>query len=172
MALTSDAAGEGAPHADEGGRSVLAEFLDAMRGAAYGILDEQKGRAAQEVADIAEAVRCSARSLDKSDNPAIARYVERAALGIDHLAEAMRQRSWHDILADTEEFAQRRPAFFVLGAIAAGFAAGCLASLPAPGAARGEAAPRQAEAERPASLSAAPAEPAHRSARRRAKDGA
>lgn len=181
MALTNEAGGgarEGAQRAAEGARSVLAEFLEAMRSAAYGILDEQKARAAKEVGDIAEAMRCSARSLAQSDNPAVARYAERAALGIDRLAEAVRQRSWDDILADTEEFAHRRPTLFVLGAIAAGFAAGCLAAAPAapgtPGKAREVPQPRHAGAETPAPLpAAAEPGPTRRAARRPvAEDGA
>ena len=49
MALTRDAAEaprEGAPRAAETARSVLAEFADAIRAAACGILDEQKTRTA------------------------------------------------------------------------------------------------------------------------------
>ena len=181
MTLTNEAGGgarEGAQRAAEGARSVLAEFLEAMRSAAYGILDEQKARAAKEVGDIAEAMRCSARSLAQSDNPAVARYAERAALGIDRLAEAVRQRSWNDIFADTEEFARRRPTLFVLGAIAAGFAAGCLAAAPAapgtPGKAREAPEPRRAGAETPAPLpAAAEPGPTRRAARRPvAEDGA
>jgi hypothetical protein len=143
MALTSDAAAavrEGAERAAEGARSVLVEFLEAVRSAAYSILDEQKARAAKEVGDIAEAVRASARSLEQSDNPAIARYIERAAERIEHFSGVMRERSWNDILADTEELAQRRPTLFVLGAIGAGFAAGWLASL-----AEGRRAPNERE---------------------------
>lgn len=166
MALTSNTA--------EGARSVLAELLEAMRSAAHGVLDEQKARAAEEVGDIAEAVRCSARSLGQSDNPAIARYAERAAVGIDHVADVMRRRSWNDILADTEEFAQRRPTLFVLGAVAAGFAAGCLASVPAasrvPGETRDAPAPRSAEIEMPTAATA-DREPMHHAAGgRRAKE--
>ena len=170
MALPNDAA--------EGVRSVLAEFLEAMRSTAYGILDEQKARAAKEVGDIAEAVRSSARSLVQSDNPAVARYAERAALGIDRLAETVRQRTWNDILADTEEFARRRPTLFVLGAIAAGFAAGCLAAAPAapgtPGKTREIPEPRQAGTEAPVPLpAAAEPGPTRRVARRPlAEDGA
>lgn len=179
MALTSDAAGaarEGAQRAADEARSVLVEFLEAMRSAAYGILDEQKARAAKEVGDIAEAVRSSARSLERSDNSAIARHVERAASGIEDFALAMRQRSWNDILADTEEFAQRRPTLFVLGAIAAGFAAGCLASMPAqgvPGEVREEPASRFTETEMsaPRPAAAAEPEPAHRSGGERSGDG-
>lgn len=182
MALTSDAATaarEGAQRAAEGARSVFAELLNAMRSAAYGLLDEQKARAAKEVGDIAEAVRCSARSLEQSDNPAIARSVEHAALSIERFSGVIRERSWSDILADTEEFAQRRPTLFVLGAIAAGFAVGCLASVPAasraPGESRDEPAPRPAEIVTPAALPAATTghahEPAHRATGgRRAKE--
>ena len=173
MALTSEAAGaarESAQRAVEGARSVVADLIEAVRSAAYGVLDEQKARAAREVADVALAVRSGAQALEKSDNRAAAHYVERAALGIEHVAEAMRKRSWSDILAEAEEFAQRRPALFVFGAIAAGFAAGCLVSPPP----RGEMRRKGRAAVEPSSRLAAAAEepePAHRSSGgRRAKD--
>jgi hypothetical protein len=38
----------------------------------------------------------------------------------------MRERHWGELVADTEDFARRQPAWFVLGAVATGFVLGRL----------------------------------------------
>ena len=58
----------------------------------------------------------------------MARYADEAADWIEDFSRAVRERRWRDIVADTEDFARRRPALFALGAIAAGFLAGRMLS--------------------------------------------
>jgi ElaB/YqjD/DUF883 family membrane-anchored ribosome-binding protein len=128
--------GDAAAHADGGERSferakpILNEVLDAARSAAETLLDDQKQRAAEGVAGIAEAVRCAAQSLDRSDSRAIARYADQAASRIEDFSRLIRERRWSEIAADTEDFTRRQPILFVLGATVTGFLAGRLLSVP------------------------------------------
>jgi ElaB/YqjD/DUF883 family membrane-anchored ribosome-binding protein len=107
------------------------DLLDAARSAAETMLDDQKQRTAGRVAGIAEAVRCAAQSLERSDSRAIARWADQAASRIEDFSCLIRERRWSEIAADTENFARRQPMLFVLGAAVTGFLAGRLLSVPA-----------------------------------------
>ncbi|HMD65942.1 MAG TPA: hypothetical protein VKG22_04745 [Stellaceae bacterium] len=114
----------------ERAKTILTEVLDATRSAVEALLDEQKQQAAERVKGIAVAVRCAAQSLERSDSRAIARYAERAADQIEGFSLLIRERRWGEIVADTGNFARRRPSLFLLGAAAAGYLAGRLLSVP------------------------------------------
>jgi ElaB/YqjD/DUF883 family membrane-anchored ribosome-binding protein len=114
----------------ERAKTILSELLDATLSAAQTILDDQKQRTAERVSGMAEAVRSAAQSLDRSENPAIARYADQAADRIEDLSGLIRQRQWSEIVADTEDLARRQPALFALGAGAIGFLAGRLLAVP------------------------------------------
>ena len=114
----------------ERAKAILSELLDATRSAAETILDEQKLRTAERVSGMAEAVRCAAQSLDRSENPAIARYADQAADRIDDFSRLIGERQWSEIIADTEDLARRQPMLFALGAAAIGFLAGRLLAVP------------------------------------------
>jgi hypothetical protein len=114
----------------ERAKTILSELLDASRLAAEALLDEQKLRTAKRVKEIAEAVRSAAQSLERSDNRAIARYAERVAFRIADFSDLIRERRWSEIVADAEDFAQRQPTLFLLGAAVAGFIGGRLLSVP------------------------------------------
>ena len=75
-------------------------------------------------------MRCAAQSLDRSENPAIARYADQAADRIEDFSGLIRERRWSEIVADTEDLARRQPTLFVLGAAAVGFLAGRLLAVP------------------------------------------
>jgi len=109
---------------------ILTGLLDATRSAAETLLDEQKQRAAERVNGIAEAVRCAVQSLERSDSRAVARHAERAADQIEDFSHLIRERRWGEIVADTGNFARRRPSLFLLGAAAAGYLAGRFLSVP------------------------------------------
>src|SRR5882724_5038066 len=114
----------------ERAKTILSELLDATRSTAQTILDDQKHRTAEQISGMAEAVRCAAQSLDRSENPAIARYADQAADRIGDFSRLIRERQWSEIVADTEDLARRQPTLFVLGAAAIGFLAGRLLAVP------------------------------------------
>jgi hypothetical protein len=111
-------------------KTILSELLDATRSAAETILDDQKQRTAERISGTAEAVRCAAQSLDRSENPAIARYADQAADRIEDFSSLIRERQWSEIVADMEDLARRQPTLFALGAAALGFLAGRLLAVP------------------------------------------
>ena len=106
--------------------SVVTEFLDAARSAAESLLEEQKRQIADRVSGMAKALRNAAQPLDESQNRVIARYLEEGAAQVESLSRNMRERRWSELVADTEDFARRRPTLFVLGAVATGFVVGRL----------------------------------------------
>jgi hypothetical protein len=126
----SAARADGGEPAIERAKTILTDLLDATRSTAEALLDEQKQRAAEWVKGIAEAVRCAAQSLERSESRAIARSAERAADQIDDCSVLIRDWRWGEIVADTGNFARRRPTLFLLGATAAGFLAGRLLWVP------------------------------------------
>ena len=114
----------------ERAKTILSELLDAARSVAETILEDQKQRTAERVSGMAEAVRCAAQSLDRSENRAIARYADQAADRIEDFSGLIRERQWSEIVADTEDLARRQPTLFALGAAAIGFLAGRLLAVP------------------------------------------
>jgi ElaB/YqjD/DUF883 family membrane-anchored ribosome-binding protein len=114
------------PHA--GGRSgtVVGEFVDAARSAAESLLEEQKRQIADRVAGLAASLRGAVRPLEESQNRILGRYLEQAAVQVESFARLVRERGWHELVADTEEFARRQPTLFVFSAVATGFVAGRL----------------------------------------------
>ena len=121
---------EGGEQSFERAKTILSELLDATRSAAETILDDQKQGTAERVSGMAEAVRCAAQSLDRSENRAIARYADQAADRIEDFSGLIRERRWSEIVADTEDVARRQPTLFALGAAAIGFLAGRLLAVP------------------------------------------
>ena len=121
---------DGSEQSFQRAKTILSELLDATRSAAERILDDQKQRTAERISGTAEAVRCAAQSLDRSENPAIARYADQAADRIEDFSSLIRERQWSEIVADMEDLARRQPTLFALGAAALGFLAGRLLAVP------------------------------------------
>jgi len=101
--------------------AMLGELVGATRSAAEALLDEQKRRAAAQVKGIGEAVRSAAQSLDRSQTPALAGYVDRAASQIEQFSDLIGARSSSEIIAEMRYFARRQPWLFLFAATAAGF---------------------------------------------------
>lgn len=129
-------------------RTMLDEFIDAARIAGLSIAEDERRRAAGQIAGFAAAARAAAQALGGSNSVRSARCAARTADTIDGFADAVRHRRWNDILADAESFARREPRLFMLGAAALGYIAGrmLVSSTEAePGRMAQEAASRQTE---------------------------
>lgn len=111
--------------------TMLVELVEASRSAAEALLEEQKQRAAAQVKGVAEAVRSAAECLEHSQSWGLGDYANRAAGQIEQLSQVIGQRSWSEILAETRDFARRRPWLFLGAATAAGFVAGRVLMVPA-----------------------------------------
>ena len=113
-----------ADRAIDDARQMGSELIGAVRDSATSLLDEQRGRAADEISALGEVLRRSARSLDDSGSGAVVRYADQAAEQITSFADGLRNRSWSELARDVEEFARSWPVAFMAGAVAAGFVAG------------------------------------------------
>jgi hypothetical protein len=107
----------------EATRGMADRLFGDVRNAAEEMIEERKGRAAETVHGVAEALRRTASNL-KDDNDLVARYAQQAAETIDRFSETVRQRRVADIVADLDDFARRQPTLFLVGAVAAGFIVG------------------------------------------------
>jgi hypothetical protein len=130
---TSRAAGApaGNTHRDPGGNGVVddvkemgAELIGAVRDGATSFLEEQRHRAAKEIAALGGALRQSARSLDQTSLSGIRPYADEAASEIEQFASRLRTRPLNMMADDVEDFARRWPAAFVAAAVGVGFLAG------------------------------------------------
>jgi hypothetical protein len=129
MAEEKDAAGprgEGAERVSDRMRALLDEAAEAMRGAGETYLEGRKEEVAKRLAAIAEGLRECARALEGSGNEAIARYADRACARLERAAALLHERHSREFIAETESFARREPALYMLAAVAAGFLGACV----------------------------------------------
>src|SRR5919198_806282 len=70
------------------------ELIGAVREGATSFFEEQRDRAAREIASLGDMLRRSARSLDQTSPTTIGRYAEDAADGITQFADRLRTRSF------------------------------------------------------------------------------
>jgi hypothetical protein len=120
----------GNTHADAGSRDIEdakevgAELIGAVREGATSFFEEQRNRAASEIAALGDVLRQSARSLDRTSPTTIGRYAEDAAVEINQFADRLRTRSFGMMADDVEAFARNWPAVFMAAAVGAGLLAG------------------------------------------------
>jgi hypothetical protein len=88
------------------------------------LLDAQRGRAADQIAAVGDALRRSAESLDSKGGASLVRYANRTADQISGFAGTIRDRSLNDLGSDIESFARRWPMLFMASAVGIGFIAG------------------------------------------------
>ena len=82
-------------------------------------VDEQKNRAAEGLGGIANVFRTAGNEL-RSENEAVAAYVDMASDQLRRFADQIRQKGVTDMLDDVNNFARRRPALFIGGAFLVG----------------------------------------------------
>jgi hypothetical protein len=98
------------------GRSQLARQLKEDGKAR---LESGKRSAADQIAQIAEAIDAAGAHLDR-DQPTISSYATRLADGVGNLAHRLRDSSLEDLGQDIRNLASRRPGLFLLGGLALG----------------------------------------------------
>jgi hypothetical protein len=82
-------------------------------------VDEQKNRAADGLGGIANVIRNAGNEL-RTENEALASYVDAASDQLRRFADQIREKGVADMLDDVHSFARRRPALFVGGAFLVG----------------------------------------------------
>jgi hypothetical protein len=98
-------------------------LASAVRDSATALFEDQRNRAADEIAALGETLRRSVQSLDNT-NGTVARYADQASRQIGDFATTLRQRSWNEMTGDVENFARRWPLAFIAATVGVGFAAG------------------------------------------------
>jgi hypothetical protein len=82
-------------------------------------VDEQKNRAADGIGGIADVIRNATDEL-RTENEALASYVDMASDQMRKFADQIRERGVGDMMDDVSRFARRRPALFIGGAFLVG----------------------------------------------------
>ena len=151
------ASGTGTAPVGEVVKDMAGEVVGAVREAAGSFLDEQRQRAADEVAALAGILRRSAQGLEPQGATAVSRYADEAAQELRRFADTVRHRSWNALAADVESFARRFPVGFLMAALGVGFVASRFLSASARPAGREPVRPAAAGAAAPALGTAASA---------------
>ncbi len=99
------------------------QTVDRVRGSAFEMMDEQKGRAADGLGNVAAALRQTGGNLRSSEQAALGQYAERAADTVEQFSQQLREKSIDELFSDTERFARREPEIFLGGAVLLGLLA-------------------------------------------------
>lgn len=108
----------------EDAKEVGSELIGAVREGATSFFEEQRNRAASEIAALGDMLRQSAQCIDQTSSTNIGHYAEEAATEIRQFADRLRTRSLGAMADDVEAFARNWPATFMAAAVGAGFLAG------------------------------------------------
>lgn len=100
------------------------QLVSAARNGANSLYEEQRDRAAGEIAALGEALERSAGALDGAIGQALAPYAQSAARQVGDFAGTMRNRSLSQLGGDIEGFARQWPMAFMAASIGLGFVAG------------------------------------------------
>lgn len=83
-------------------------------------LDENRGRAADELDKIAHAARAAASELEGQQDEGLSNYVSEMAQSIGTLANSLREKSLDELVQDAKQIARNNPTLFLAGSIAVG----------------------------------------------------
>ena len=112
-------------------QGIGVELIGSVRAGAAALYEEQRNRAADEIAALGEALRRSAEALDRSGTALVTRCTEDAGRRITEFADTLRRRSFTELTDDVAQFARRWPMVFIASAVGAGLLAGRLLASPA-----------------------------------------
>ena len=98
---------------------AAAGFIGGIKQNVTSRVDEQKNRAADGLGGIANVIRNAGNEL-RTENEALASYVDAASDQLRRFADQIREKGVADMLDDVHSFARRRPALFVGGAFLVG----------------------------------------------------
>jgi hypothetical protein len=95
-------------------------FVQEARETGKSLLDNQKRAAADSLDGWVQALRKTAEQLQRDDS-SVAVFAQRAADGLAEFSGSLRQRDVDSLIAQAQDFARRRPAIFLGGALVTGF---------------------------------------------------
>ncbi|RIK38050.1 MAG: hypothetical protein DCC55_22265 [Chloroflexi bacterium] len=103
---------------------AVTETMDEARHQVSATLADQKTRAADQLSDVAHALRRTGEELQSQEHPTIAQFAEAAAEQVERFSGYLKEGDIGDLWQDIRSVAQRQPELFVAGALAAGFLVG------------------------------------------------
>ncbi|WP_042697688.1 hypothetical protein [Azospirillum sp. B506] len=99
------------------------ETLGNAQGRIRSLLEQQTGRAADQLGGVANALHKAAEQMNEENGGVVADYAEQAASRVERVADMLRDASVDDIVGEVEGFARRQPEVFIGAAFAVGFLA-------------------------------------------------
>lgn len=122
-----DASGPGTSLADKAERAAeqaknkAIERVQSMREQAESEIDQGRTQVVERIRHVSSALRSAGLELQSND-PVIARYVDRASDRVDSIATYVGSTDAKKLLNDVQDFARQRPAWFFGGTFLAGLA--------------------------------------------------
>jgi len=102
-------------------RARLGETIEPLKQKTMQVAEAQKQSGAEKIGGVAETVRRAADDLER-DLPRAAGYVHQAADTLERASEALKERSFDELVGSVGQFARSQPAAFFGAAVLAGFA--------------------------------------------------
>lgn len=101
-------------------RAQSADVMQKAQETATNTVSQQKGRAAESVGTLADALRQTGQHLEQNDQGGFSRVVNQAADRLEEFSNDLQSKSVDEIVNDVENFARRDPGLFLGGAFLAG----------------------------------------------------
>ncbi len=111
---------------DQHGGTGKRSFGDAVRGMAATKASEQKHRATEGLAHVAQALRRTTDVLRDDGRSGLANYVQQASDRIERFSQRIDEQDLQQMLQDVHRFARRQPALFIGAAFGLGLLGGRL----------------------------------------------
>jgi len=109
---------------DDGAPRGAVPLGEQLRRLAEALVQEQQERVAAAVGVVAHGLRHAVAGLAPGERGLVGLYAEEAAAEIERLSETLRRQRLSAMMAQAEDFARRRPALFLAGAVAGGLVLG------------------------------------------------
>lgn len=97
------------------------DAADHVKHKARATANTQKEAVAERMGGFAHALNTASEDLRESGQDFAAEYVHKAAGGLEHVSDVMRERDVDQLLGTVEDFARRQPVAFLGAAVMAGF---------------------------------------------------
>jgi len=104
-------------------REQAGQFIDQARQQAFSQIDMQKGKVAESLSSIADALHSTGKQLRDNHQEPVAQFIEQAADQVTRFSSQLSERDIEQQLAEVQHFARRQPALFLGGAFFLGLVA-------------------------------------------------
>lgn len=104
-------------------RAKMDDVVQQARETATGAVGTQKGRAAESVSGLAQALRQTGQQLEQNNQGTFVNAIDRAANRLERFSDDLEHKSVDELLTDVQGFARRDPQLFLGGAVVLGLLA-------------------------------------------------